>query len=66
MLARELLRMSLEGPCVAFRKWPMKRAKPAALKCDAAVLLGNVRDPDDMVMLMPALDDDEPLVREHA
>ena len=41
-LARELLAMSQEEFSAAFRKSPMKRAKLAGLKRNAAVVLGNV------------------------
>jgi epoxyqueuosine reductase len=51
---------------VAFKGSPMKRAKLRGLKRNAAVVLGNVGTPDDAGALTRALDDDEPLVREHA
>jgi epoxyqueuosine reductase len=44
----------------------MKRAKLRGLKRNAAVVLGNVRSPDDAEALSRALKDPEPLVREHA
>ena len=44
----------------------MKRAKQRGLKRNAAVVLGNVGPPDDIDVLTRALDDPEPLVREHA
>ena len=44
----------------------MKRAKLRGLKRNAAVVLGNVGTADDADVLTRALDDDEPLVREHA
>ncbi len=65
-LARELLAMSDETVRAAFKGSPMKRAKLRGLKRDAAVALGNVGSPDDVPSLIAALDDLEPLVREHA
>ena len=44
----------------------MKRAKLRRLKRNAAVVLGNVGTADDLDALTRALDDPEPLVREHA
>jgi epoxyqueuosine reductase len=41
-------------------------AAAAGLKHDAAVALGNVGTADDADVLTHALDDEEPLVREHA
>lgn len=71
-LARELLAMSLEEFRVGFKGSPMKRAKLRGLKRNAAVVLGNVRTAsqmekvEDVQVLTRALDDPEPLVREHA
>jgi len=64
-LARELLAMSDEGFRTAFKDSPMKRAKLRGLKRNAAVVLGNIANPDDEPVLLAALDDPEPLVREH-
>lgn len=50
----------------AFRKSSMKHAKLRGLRRNATVVLGNVGTADDGDVLTPALDDDEPLVREHA
>jgi len=44
----------------------MKRAKLRGLKRNAAVVLGNVGTADDVDLLTRALDEDEPLVRDHA
>lgn len=44
----------------------MKRAKRRGLARNAAVVLGNVGDSDDIPALTVALDDPESLVREHA
>jgi epoxyqueuosine reductase len=77
-LARELLEMTQEEFRVGFKGSPMKRAKLRGLKRNAAVVLGNLRtapraenadDTDDVEtadVLARALDDPEPLVREHA
>lgn len=45
---------------------PMKRAKLRGLTRSAAVVLGNVGHLEDVGVLAQALDDPEPLVREHA
>ncbi len=65
-LAREILQMSQEEFSAAFKGTPMKRARRRGLKRNAAVVLGNVGAPEDVDVLTRALDDDEPLVREHA
>ena len=44
----------------------MKRAKLRGLKRNAAVTLGNIGTGDDVEVLTRALEDPEPLVREHA
>ena len=63
--ARELLAMSQEEFSAAFKNSPMKRAKLRGLQRNATVVLGNVANTDDVTVLTRALDDDEPLVREH-
>jgi epoxyqueuosine reductase len=65
-LAREILAMSHEDFAAAFRRSPMKRAKLRGLKRNAAVVLGNTGTMEDVPALRQALDDSEPLVREHA
>jgi epoxyqueuosine reductase len=65
-LARELLGMLQPEFSAAFKGSPMKRAKLRGLKRNAAVVLGNVGTADDIDVLTRALDDEEPLVREHA
>ena len=65
-LARELLAMRDDDFRTEFQGSPMKRAKLRGLKRNAAVVLGNIGDPDDADVLTRALDDPEPLVREHA
>ena len=66
MLAREILGMTQPEFSAAFKGSPMKRAKLRGLKRNAAVVLGNVGTVDDVPVLRQALDDPEPLVREHA
>lgn len=58
--------MTQEGFSLAFKFSPMKRAKLRGLKRNAAVVLGNVGNSEDVDVLTRALDDPEPLVREHA
>jgi epoxyqueuosine reductase len=71
-LARELLAMSPSEFSAAFKGSPMKRAKLQGLKRNAAVVLGNARPAskmekvEDVQVLTRALEDSEPLVREHA
>jgi epoxyqueuosine reductase len=65
-LAREILAMSDEDFRTTFKGSPMKRAKLRGLKRNAAVVLGNVGVSTDVEVLARALDDPEPLVREHA
>ena len=65
-LARELLAMSQPEFSAEFKGSPMKRAKLRGLKRNAAVVLGNARDPSALPSLIAALSDSEPLVREHA
>jgi epoxyqueuosine reductase len=64
-LARELLGMTQEEFSRAFKGSPMKRAKLRGLKRNAAVVLGNVGTVEDVPVLQQALDDEDPLVREH-
>jgi epoxyqueuosine reductase len=65
-LARELIAMTKQEFSAAFKNSPMKRAKLRGLKRNAAVVLGHVGTRDDVEVLTRSLDDDEPLVREHA
>jgi epoxyqueuosine reductase len=65
-LARDILQMTQEEFSRAFKGSPMKRAKLRGLKRNAAVVLGNVGTSDDVAVLTRALDEDEPLLREHA
>ena len=65
-LARDILAMDDEAFRIAFAGSPMKRAKLRGLKRNAAVVLGNVGTSADASALIAALDDAEPLVRDHA
>ena len=65
-LSQDLLTMSPEEFSAAFKGSPMKRAKLRGLKRNAAVVLGNIRHPEDIDVLEAALENPEPLVREHA
>jgi len=65
-LATKLLGMSQKEFTAEFKGSPMKRAKLRGLKRNAAVVLGNVGTPDDVPVLAHALDDPEPLLRDHA
>ena len=65
-LARDVLGMAQAEFSAAFKDSPLKRAKLRGLKRNAAVVLGNVGTADDVDVLTRALDDGEPLVREHA
>ncbi|HJU90810.1 MAG TPA: tRNA epoxyqueuosine(34) reductase QueG [Gemmatimonadaceae bacterium] len=63
---RELLALDDEGFRRRFKGSPIKRAKRRGLARNAAVALGNRRDPHDVSALTAALDDAEPIVRQHA
>jgi epoxyqueuosine reductase len=65
-LARYILAMTQEEFSAAFKGSPMKRAKLRGLKRNAAVVLGNMGTTEDVEVLIRALNDPEPLVREHA
>lgn len=65
-LARDLLQMSHEDFSKAFKGSPVKRAKLRGLKRNSSVVLGNIGLAEDASPLIAALDDPEPLVREHA
>jgi epoxyqueuosine reductase len=65
-LARNILGLTREEYSAAFRGSPMKRAKLRGLQRNAAVVLGNVGTREDIPVLERALDNPEPLVREHS
>jgi len=65
-IALELLAMDEASYQTAFRGSAMKRAKRRGLARNAAVTLGNIGDTRDIAALTRALDDQEPVVGEHA
>src|SRR5439155_14240303 len=65
-LARRILDLGDEEFGRVFTGSPMTRARRRGLARNAAVVLGNIGDADDEPALRSALDDPEPLVREHA
>jgi epoxyqueuosine reductase len=66
-LARSILEMDEASYRLAFKGSAMKRAKRRGLARNAAVVLGNVGEDEDIGALEKALDDDaDPLLREHA
>ena len=65
-LSRDLIAMDEEQFRSHFRNSPMKRAKRRGLARNAAVVLGNLGSPRDADVLVRALEDPEPLVRDHA
>ena len=65
-LARELLKISQQEFSAVFKKSPMKRAKLRGLARNAAVVLGNIGNREDISALKAAKTHDEELVREHA
>jgi epoxyqueuosine reductase len=64
--ATDLLQLDDAGFRSRFRGSPVTRAKRRGLARNAAVAIGNRRDPADIPALTAALGDPEPLVREHA
>jgi epoxyqueuosine reductase len=65
-IATEVLAMDDEAFRAAFRGSPVKRAKRRGLARNAAVVLGNIGDEQDMPALARASNDPDPLVRQHA
>jgi epoxyqueuosine reductase len=65
-LAREILGTTQPAFSAAFAGSPMKHATLRGLKRNAAVVLGNVGPSADTDVLVRALEEEEPLVREHA
>ncbi len=64
-LARDVLAMTDDDFRAAFKRSPVTRAKRRGLARNAAVALGNVGTAEDVPALARALDDAEPLVRQH-
>jgi epoxyqueuosine reductase len=65
-MASELLEMTQQQYAETFRGSAMTRAKLTGLKRNAAVVLGNVGTTEHAEALRQAMDDEQPLVREHA
>ena len=65
-IAKSILAMDEEAFRQNFKGSAMKRAKLRGLKRDSAVVLGNVGTSEDVDALVRALEDQEPLVHEHA
>jgi epoxyqueuosine reductase len=63
---RELVSLTDEQFRGRFAGSPVTRTKRRGLARNAAVALGNRRDPEDIPALRSALDDADPLVRDHA
>ncbi|MGH9362261.1 MAG: HEAT repeat domain-containing protein, partial [Thermoanaerobaculia bacterium] len=61
-----LLALSRADYVERFRGSPMKRARYDGLRRNAAVAMGNRRDPRHAPALTAALADDDPVVRSHA
>ena len=66
MRATRLLEMSVAEYTAEFRGSPMKRAKFAGLRRNAAIVLGHAGSSDNVPVLIAALRDEAPLVRGHA
>jgi len=62
----ELLEMDEESYRERFRTSAVKRAKRQGLRRNAAIALGNLRDPRAVPVLIRALQDEDPIVRGHA
>ena len=62
----EMVGLTPEAFRTRFRGSPVKRTKRRGLLRNAAVALGNTKDPGAIPALADALGDDEPLVRGHA
>ena len=65
-VAIELLTMTDAGHAERLKGSPMKRAKRRGLARNAAVVLGNIGQVEDVPVLEAALHDPEPFVVEHA
>lgn len=62
----ELMTLDDEGFRKRYKGTPLTRTKRRGLLRNAAVALGNARDPSALPVLRTALNDAEPLIREHA
>jgi epoxyqueuosine reductase len=65
-IARDILEMDDEAFRTAFKRSPMKRAKLRGLKRNAAVVLGNVGNLDELAALRHAARDSDVMLAEHA
>ncbi len=63
---RNLLNLAEENFRAIFRDSPVKRIKRRGLLRNVCVALGNTGSEEDLPALKKALDDPEPLIREHA
>ncbi|HVS16719.1 MAG TPA: tRNA epoxyqueuosine(34) reductase QueG [Thermoanaerobaculia bacterium] len=61
-----LMGLDADGYVRRFRGSPMKRAKRAGLRRNAAIAAGNRRDPARLAALRASLEDSDPLLRRHA
>ena len=61
-----MLRWSSKDFQTRFKNSPIKRTKRKGLLRNAAVALGNTKDPAAIAPLVISLSDEEPLVRSHA
>lgn len=64
--AADELNLTPQGFNQKFKGSPLKRAKRRGYLRNAAVVAGNRAEPEDLPTLAAALEDDEPLVRQHA
>ena len=65
-LARDILNLDAESFRASFRGSPMKRAKLRGLKRNAAVVLGNTGDAEDIATLSAVAGHEDEMVAEHA
>ncbi len=61
-----LLHLDDESFRSRFKNSPIKRAKRVGLQRNVCVALGNIGDPTALPALMEALNNDNPIIREHA
>ena len=61
----EMLRLSREEFQARFQGSPIKRTKYKGLRRNAAVALGNTKNPQTVPALIESINDEEPLVRGH-
>lgn len=61
-----LLRLDAEGFAQRFRKSPVRRSRRGGLLRNVCIAMGNSGKAEFVAELLPALQDDEPLIRGHA